>query len=128
MKPYDKNDFQYKGTVDVQESTIIPQLKDKANALTDGWFMFGDIGTAAIQMYSTDLSAPVTWTLQISLDRVVWATAKDDSGTDITGTISANAGVVEPLTCVGNLYFRVSLTVSAQTGNIAYKIKTGDNR
>lgn len=128
MKPYDKNDFQYNGTVDVEVSTIIPQLKNNANILTDGWFKFGDAGTAGLQMYSDDLSAPVTWTLQISLDRLVWATAKDESGTDITGTVSSGAGVVEPLHCVGNMFFRVSLDISTQTGTIAYKIKTGDNR
>ena len=128
MKAYDKNDFQYNGKINVEVSTIAPQIKDTAGALTDGWFKFGDLGTAVMQMYSTDLSAPVTWTLQISVDRTVWVTAKDEAGTDIHGTIDANVPVVEPLTCVGNLYFRVSLTVTSQTGTIAYKFKTGDNR
>lgn len=128
MRPYDKDDFQYNGTIDIETSTVIPQIKNKAGALSDGWFKFGDIGTAGIQLFSDDLSDAVTWTLQISLDGSVWATAKNESGDDITGTIVADTGVIEPLHCVGNMYFRVSLTVVAQTGTIAYKIKTGDNK
>jgi hypothetical protein len=128
MRPYDKDDFQYNGTIDVEVSTIAPQIKNKAGAIGDGWFKFGDAGTASMQLLSTDLSAPVTWTLQISSDRTVWATAVDENGTDVTGTVTANVGVVEPLHCVGNLYFRVYFTVASQTGTIAYKFKTGDNR
>lgn len=128
MKAYDKNDFQYNGTINVENSTIAPQIKDTDGGISDGWFKFGDAGTASMQLYSTDLSAPVTWTLQISSDRSVWATAVDEAGNDVTGTVTANVGVVEPLHCVGNLYFRVSFTVVAQTGTIAYKFKTGDNR
>ncbi len=127
MRRYDANDFQWNGTIDIEANTYIPQLKDKAGNLTNGWFEFDKSETIFFQLTSSDLSADVTWALQISADKTNWATAKDSSGTDVTGTMaSASPIVVEPFRGVGNMYFRIALTVTTQTGNVAYIIRNGD--
>lgn len=113
-------DYRYAGTIDIEEVTVIPAM---------GHNKFEN-NKVNIMLSSDDLSASVTWTLQISnnaeAETPIWADAY--SGTDlITGTIEADTPVARVIEGMKGLFYRVSLTVAAQTGNITYSIKN-ENR
>jgi hypothetical protein len=119
---YDEKDTLSKGSINVENDTVLPIATDKAGVTASGWWQFGDTDKAVIQMVP-DISANITWTLQVSLDRTNWATAKDAFGDDITGTLVDATPTIEILNGKQFLFFRVSLTVVAQTGTVAYIIR-----
>lgn len=124
---YNENNTRYKGTVDVAVDTIIPQLTLRNGTLADGYVEADKAEKFTFQLFSDDISESVTWTLQVSLDGTNWATAKDSSDTDITGTLVVDTATVESFYVPRRVLCRISLTVVAQTGNVSYIIKPGDN-
>jgi hypothetical protein len=111
----------YRGTIDIENSTIIPQATVKHSA-TDSYNSFKWGGKIAMQLLSDDLSANVTWSLEVSLDGDNWDVARE-GGTDVTGEVVKDEPYVEVFEALAGLYYRISLTVAAQTGTIEYILK-----
>lgn len=125
MIPFNENNTIFKGTVDIESNTVIPVFTTNKSTLADGCFQFGDSETIAIQMFSDDISDSLAYTVQWSLDKTNWATATDSAGDDVTGTLVVDVASIIPLRGVGNLWVRVSLTVTSETGTVSYLIKEG---
>jgi hypothetical protein len=124
---YNENNTRYKGSIDIGVDTIIPQLTLRNGTLADGYVEADKAEKFTFQLFSDDISDSVTWTLQVSLDGTNWATAKDSSDTDITGTLVKDTATVESFYVPRRVLCRISLTRTTETGNVAYIIKPGDN-
>ena len=79
-------------------------------------------GELAIQMKSADLSASTTFSFQLSLNGVDWDIAQE-SGTDITDTLTANDTKIKSVSAVPNILFKIKFD-GVTTGTVAY-IHTG---
>src|SRR5690554_5681030 len=124
---YNENNTRYKGSIDIAVDTIIPQLTLKNGTLVDGLIESDKAEKFTFQLFSDDISDSLTWTLQVSLDGTNWATAKDSSDTDITGTLVVDTATVESFYVSRRVLCRISLAVTTETGNVSYIIKPGDN-
>ena len=65
--------------------------------------------------------------MEVSLDGINWATAQDNSGTDISGTLVVNVATIDAVYMPRRMKTRISLTVTSQTGSVSYYIKPGDS-
>jgi len=124
---YNENNTRYKGSIDIAVDTIIPQLTLKNGTLVDGLIESDKAEKFTFQLFSDDISDSLTWTLQVSLDGTNWATAKDSSDTDITGTLVVDTATVESFYVPRRVLCRISLARTTETGNVSYIIKPGDN-
>lgn len=117
---YNENDTRCKGVIDVTDNTIVPVLYNVDGTKTNLWFEFDRSGIVGIQMWSDDLSASVSWALQISMDGTNWAAATDANGDAIAGVLVADTPFIDLFEGSNKLKLRVSFTVTTQTGTINY--------
>jgi hypothetical protein len=127
MAIYRDTNTRYVGTIDIETATIVPQFTLRTGALDDGYFRTDKGESFSFQLFSDDISASLTWTLQYSLDGTNWATAKDSSDTDITGTLVADTATIQSVYAPRYVYFRVSLAVTTETGNVSYIVRPGNS-
>lgn len=123
MSNYNANDFVYNGSVDIEDVDIIPQKRTAAGNLSDSQMLFDADQVAAIQLFSDDIDGNILWSLEVSLDKEIWASATDGAGDAVAGTLVVDVPTVVLLEGVKGVYFRIKLTVTTETGTIAYKIK-----
>jgi len=123
MSNYNANDFVYNGSVDIEESTIIPQGRTAAGVLSNKYMEFDKDQVAAVQLFSDDIDGNILWSLEVSLDKTIWAAATDGAGDAVAGALVVDVPTVVLLEGVKGVYFRIKLTVTTETGTIAYKIK-----
>lgn len=127
MANYDSDNTRYNGTVDIENDTIIPQLTLRNGTTSDGYYRVDKAENFSFSLFSDDISDSITWTLQVSLDGTNWATAKDSSDTDITGTLVVDTLTFESVYVPRYVQVRISLSVTTETGNVSYVIRPGDN-
>lgn len=128
MANYDASNTRYVGSIDIEVDTVIPQFTLRNGSTTNGYFRMDKGEAFSFQLLSDDVSSDdVTWTLQYSLDETNWITAVDSSGIDIDGVIVKDTATVQSIYAPRYVYFRISLTVAAQTGTVDYIIRPADS-
>jgi|SRR6056297_739668 len=124
MSEYNLTTDLYTGTLDVSSQSIAPRISFfNGDWENEGYMKSGKGEGFSFQLYSDDISADVTWRVEVSLDGENWATHKDAYGDNVNGTLTSGTPVVKSIHLPRGVFARVYLVLEGQTGNCSYKMR-----